>query len=118
MLSGIQGIGIARGSIPRDYPGPGSEQDARRESTWHPGLAATREDLEARAAALEAERADHRAVLTAVNALGANQREHAIAVKVLQADVAEVKAELRGFRRSTEEGMAGLKDLVIGLRDS
>ena len=89
------------------------------------GAVATLEDLEARVAALEAERADYRAVLTAVNALGANQREHAIAIKGLQTDVAEVKvelselkSELRGFRRSTEEGMAELKDLIIGLRDS
>jgi hypothetical protein len=34
-------------------------------------------ELEARVAALEAERVDYRAVLAAVNALGENQREHA-----------------------------------------
>src|ERR671933_240852 len=39
---------------------------------------ATLEDLEARVAALEASQADYRAVLAAVNALGANQREHQI----------------------------------------
>ena len=39
---------------------------------------ATLEDLEARVAALEASQADYRAVLAAVNALGANQREHAV----------------------------------------
>lgn len=33
------------------------------------------EDLEARVSALEASQADYRAVLAAVNALGANQRE-------------------------------------------
>ncbi|MGA5536492.1 hypothetical protein [Mycolicibacterium nivoides] len=40
------------------------------------GAMAALEDLEARVAALEADRFDYRAVLTAVNALGANQREH------------------------------------------
>ena len=39
---------------------------------------ATLEDLEARVAALEASQADYRAVLAAVNALGANQRDHAL----------------------------------------
>ena len=39
---------------------------------------ATLEDLEARIAALEASQADYRAVLAAVNALGANQRDHAL----------------------------------------
>ncbi len=41
---------------------------------------ATMEDLEARVAALEASQADYRAVLSAVNALGANQREHSLTV--------------------------------------
>ncbi len=38
---------------------------------------ATLEDLKARIAALEASQADYRAVLAAVNVLGANQRDHA-----------------------------------------
>lgn len=83
------------------------------------------EDLEARVAALEADRADYRAVLAAVNALGANQREHALAIGELRNDSTEVKAELREvktelreFRRSTEEHLAELKDLIVGLRDS
>jgi BMFP domain-containing protein YqiC len=36
------------------------------------------EDLEARIAALEAAQADYRAGLSAVNALGANQRDHGL----------------------------------------
>lgn len=83
------------------------------------------EDLEARVAALEAAQADYRAVLTAVNALGANQRDHALAIGALKTDVAEVKTdiaevktELRGFRRSADENLAELRDLIIGLRDT
>lgn len=81
-------------------------------------------DLEARVAALAATQADYRAVLAAVNALGANQRDHALAIGELKTDVAElktdmaeVKAELRGFRRSTEHNLAELKDLIVGLHD-
>lgn len=95
------------------------------------GSVATSEDLEARVAALEATQADYRAVLAAVNALGASQRDHALAigdvktdvatlktdVAELKTDMASVKAELRGFRRSTEENLAELKDLIVGLRD-
>ena len=40
-------------------------------------LMAALDDLEARVSALEASQADYRAVLAAVNALGANQRDHA-----------------------------------------
>lgn len=86
---------------------------------------ATLEDLDARVAAPEASQADYRAVLAAVNALGANQRDHASAISGLRTDVsevktdiAEVKVELRGFRRSTEENIAELKDLIVGLRDN
>jgi ribosomal protein L29 len=79
---------------------------------------ATLEDLEARVAALEAAQADYRAVLAAVNALGANQRDHAAAISELRTDVAEVKTEVRGFRRSSEENLAELKDLIVGLRDT
>lgn len=76
-------------------------------------------------ATLEAAQADYRAVLTAVNALGANQRDHALAIGALKTDVAEVKTdiaevktELRGFRRSADENLAELRDLIIGLRDT
>ena len=86
---------------------------------------ATSGDLEARVSAQEAAQADYRAVLTAVNALGANQRDHALSISELKTDVAElktdvadVKTELRGFRRSTDEHLAELKDLIVGLRDA
>jgi septal ring factor EnvC (AmiA/AmiB activator) len=103
---------------------------------------ATLEDLEARVAALEASQADYRAVLAAVNALGANQRDHALdlgavkidvgAVKIdvaavktdvaaVKTDVAAVKTELADFRqetratfRSVDEQLAEIKDLIIG----
>ena len=105
----------------------------------------TLEDLEARVAALEASQADYRAVLAAVNALGANQRDHALdlgavkidvaavktdvaAVKIdvaaVKTDVAAVKTELADFRqetratfRSVDEQLAEIKDLIIGRGD-
>ena len=78
---------------------------------------ATLEDLEARVAALEATQADYRAVLTAVNALGANQREHSQRLAAVESELAEVKTEMRGFRRSTEDNLAEIKDLVIRALD-
>jgi len=42
------------------------------------------DDLEARVAALEASQADYRAVLAAVNALGANQREHTLRLATVE----------------------------------
>jgi chromosome segregation ATPase len=88
--------------------------------------------LDARVAALEAAQSDYRALLAAGNALGANQRDHASAINELRTDVsdiktyvaevkteiAEVNTELRGFRRSTEENLAELKDLIVGPRDT
>jgi septal ring factor EnvC (AmiA/AmiB activator) len=93
-------------------------------------------------AALENSQADHRAVLAAVNALGANQRDHALdlgavktdvaAVKIdvaalkidvaaVKTDVATVKTELADFRqetratsRSLDEQLAEIKDLIVG----
>ncbi len=85
---------------------------------------ATLEDLEARVAALEASQADYRAVLAAVNALGANQREHALGLTTVTTELAAVKTELAEFRqetrstsRSVDEQLAELKDLIIGRRD-
>ena len=85
---------------------------------------ATFEDLEARVAALEASQADYRAVLAAVNALGANQREHALGLAAVKTELAAVKTELAEFRqetrstsRSVDEQLAELKDLIIGRRD-
>jgi ABC-type transporter Mla subunit MlaD len=79
------------------------------------------EDLEARVAALEASQADYRAVLSAVNALGANQRDHAFELAAVKTDVAGVKTELAEFRaetratfRSVDEHLAEIRDLIIG----
>jgi hypothetical protein len=55
---------------------------------------ATQEELEARVAALEASHADYRAVLAAVNTLGANQREHALGLAAVKVDVAAVKTDV------------------------
>jgi uncharacterized coiled-coil protein SlyX len=85
---------------------------------------ATLEDLEARVAALEASQADYRAVLTAVNALGANQREHAVRLSgvetrltVLETRVDEGFQETRARFRSVDEQLAEIKDLIIGRRN-
>jgi ABC-type transporter Mla subunit MlaD len=91
---------------------------------------ATLEDLEARVAALEASQADYRAVLAAVNALGANQRDHALGLAAVKTDLAAVKTglatvqtELADFRqetratfRSVDENLAEIKDLIVGRR--
>ncbi len=84
---------------------------------------ATLEDLEARVVALEANHADYRAVLAAVNALGANQRELAEGQRQLRTDVAEIKTDVGGVKntladtnarvRSLEEGQAEIKDLLF-----
>ena len=75
-------------------------------------------------ATLEASQADYRAVLAAVNALGANQREHAIRLSgvetrltVLETRVDEGFQETRGRFRSVDEQLAEIKDLIIGGRN-
>jgi hypothetical protein len=85
---------------------------------------ATLEDLEARVAALEASQADYRAVLAAVNALGANQRDHALRLTSVETRLTSVETELAGFRvetragfRSVDEQLAEIKDLIIGRRN-
>lgn len=82
---------------------------------------ATLEDLEARIAALEASQADYRAVLAAINALAANQREHAFGLSEVKSELAEFKVEFTDFRqetrgtfRSVDEQLAEIKDLIIG----
>jgi len=82
---------------------------------------ATLEDLEARVAALEASQADYRAVLAAINALAANQREHALGLAAVKNHLAAVKTDLDDFRqetratfRSVDEQLAEIKDLIIG----
>lgn len=87
------------------------------------GAMATLEDLEARVAALEADRFDYRAVLAAVNALGANQRDHGTRLTSVETRLTSVERELAEFRqetrarlRSVDEHLAEIKDLIIGGR--
>ena len=56
----------------------------------------TLEDLEARVAALEASQVDYRAVLAAVNALGANQRDHALRLTSVDTRLTSVDTRLTG----------------------
>ena len=81
---------------------------------------ATLEDLEARVAALEASQADYRAVLSAVNALGANQREHSqrltgveSRLTAVETGLTDLRQETRAGFRTVEEHVAELKDLII-----
>jgi hypothetical protein len=85
---------------------------------------ATLEDLEARVAALEASQADYRAVLTAVNALGATQRDHGLRLTAVETGLGTVETELSDFRtetrgrfRSVDEQLAEIKDLILGRRN-
>lgn len=77
----------------------------------------TLEELEARVAALEANQADYRAVLAAVNALlGTNQREIAITVRdhTSRLDRLENKVDdTNGRVPSLEDGQAEIKDLLV-----
>lgn len=79
------------------------------------------EDLEARVSALEASQADYRAVLSAINALGANQREHSLRLSGVETrldrvetKVVSLSAETGAFRRSMDDQLAEIKDLIIG----
>ena len=85
---------------------------------------ATLEDLEARIAAMEASQADYRAVLAAMNALGANQREHAFGLAGVKSELADFKVEFADFRqetratfRSVDEQLVEIKDLIINRRN-
>lgn len=85
------------------------------------------DDLEARVAAQEASQGDYRAVLAAVNALGANQREHSLRLTSVEGRLTSVAGrltsvehELTDFRqetrarfRSVDEHLAEIKDLII-----
>lgn len=77
---------------------------------------ATLAELEARVAALEAERADYRAVLAAINALGANQREHSTRISAVETRLDRVESTLdehTGYLRSLDEGQAEIKNLLV-----
>ena len=84
-------------------------------------------DLEARVAALEAERVDYRAVLAAVNALGANQRELNIRAGEVDGRLTSVETRLTSVEattadtntrvRSLEDNMAEFRDLLVRALD-
>jgi hypothetical protein len=85
------------------------------------------EDLEARVAALEASQADYRAVLAAVNALGANQRELALNQRETAATLVDHGKRLNSLEtkmddtnarvRSLEETTSEIKELLIEALD-
>jgi len=75
-------------------------------------------------ATLEASQADYRAVLAAVNALGANQRDHGLRLTSVEARLSTVETELADFRTETrarfgsvDEQLVEIKDLIIGRRN-
>jgi hypothetical protein len=74
--------------------------------------------------ASEASKADYRAVLAAVNSLGANQRDHALRLTGVETRLATVETELADFRTETrarfgsvDEHLAEIKDLIIDRRN-
>jgi hypothetical protein len=77
---------------------------------------ATLEDLEARVAALEASQADYRAVLAAVNSLGANQRDQSLRIDGFERAFADLRQEMRAGFRTVDEHIAEIKDLIIAGR--
>ena len=85
---------------------------------------ATLEELEARVAALEADRGDYRAVLAAVNALGLKVAGHQTEARerfdVLDGRLETLEngqAELRTSARSLEDNLAEVKDLLVRALD-
>ena len=63
-------------------------------------------------------------MLAAVDALGANQRDHALRLDGVTEGLAAVRTELADFRqetrskfRSVDEQLAEIKDLIIGRRN-
>ena len=81
------------------------------------------EDLEARVSALEASQADYRAVLSAINALGANQGEQSLRLNNIDGRMdstdgrlTTIETRVRDGFRSVDEHLAEIKDLIIGGR--
>lgn len=69
---------------------------------------------------MEATQADYRAVLTAINALGANQRDHSQRLAAVESKVDGLGHQLADTNarvRSLEEGQAEIKDLLIRALD-
>ena len=91
-------------------------------------MPSTLADLEARIAALEAERADYRAVLAAINVLGENQRAHSERTEAVETRLGSVENRLgsvesklddTGTRvRTIEDNLAEVKDLLIRALDN
>ena len=85
------------------------------------------DDLEARVSALEASQADYRAVLSAVNALGANQRDMAETLREHGKRLDGVDARLTSLEaaaldtnarvRSLEDTTGEIKELLIRALD-
>ena len=81
------------------------------------------DDLEARVSALEASQADYRAVLSAVNALGAKQRDHAERLGRVETRLDGVESRLTSVEyklddtnarvRSLEDTTGEIKELLI-----
>lgn len=91
-------------------------------------MSATLAELEARVAALEADRADYKAVLTAVNVLGQQTRERLDLMDSridgvenrLGSRIDRLGSEVGGLgsrMRSLEEGVSEVKDLLIRALD-
>jgi uncharacterized coiled-coil protein SlyX len=81
---------------------------------------ATLEDLEARIAALEASHADYRAVLAAINAVGANQRDMTLEQRDQGKRLAFVESKLDDTNtrvRSLKENVGEIKDLLVRALD-
>jgi uncharacterized coiled-coil protein SlyX len=85
------------------------------------------EDLEARVAALEASRADYRAVLSAINAVGANQRDmvdtlrgHDVRLRSVEGKVDTLSAKVDDTNqrvRALEESSVEIKELLVRALD-
>jgi hypothetical protein len=56
-------------------------------------------------------------LVSAVNALGANQRDHALRLTAVETELADFRTETRGRFRSVDEQLAEIKDLIIGRRN-
>jgi hypothetical protein len=80
-------------------------------------MMATLEELEARIAALVASQADYRAVLGAVNAVGANRRDHALRLTSVETELADFRTETRAGFRLVDEQLTEIKELIIGRRN-
>ena len=85
------------------------------------------DDLEARVSALEAAQADYRAVLSAIHALGANQRDHSLRLNGVEDRLTQVGSRLTSVEvkltdfhteshsrfRSVDEQLSEIKDLIL-----